>query len=73
MPADGSEGTSREAEVAHTHAIELAETLVDQARQQGRSPRSHLFISAPNGFTFFLGQFTNLTSMAFGRALTVLV
>ncbi|MET3649836.1 SAVED domain-containing protein [Phyllobacterium ifriqiyense] len=39
-----------------THAIELAETLVDQTRQQGRSPRTHLFISAPNGFTFFLGQ-----------------
>ncbi|MBS3651948.1 SAVED domain-containing protein [Pseudaminobacter sp. 19-2017] len=38
------------------HAAHLAEALVDQLRQVGRCPRTHLFISAPNGFTFFLGQ-----------------
>lgn len=38
------------------HAVRLAEALVDQLRKLGRSPKTHLFISAPNGFTFFLGQ-----------------
>ncbi|HEY8264854.1 MAG TPA: SAVED domain-containing protein [Methyloceanibacter sp.] len=38
------------------HAALLAEALVDQLRKMGRSPTTHLFIAAPNGFTFFLGQ-----------------
>ncbi|RWD79109.1 SAVED domain-containing protein [Mesorhizobium sp.] len=38
------------------HAAALAEALAAHARAQGRFPCTHIFVSAPNGFTFFLGQ-----------------
>ena len=39
-----------------SHAIALAEGLVAAIRQEPVSPMLHLFVAAPNGFTFFLGQ-----------------
>jgi hypothetical protein len=34
----------------------LAESLVAAIRREPVSPMLHLFVAAPNGFTFFLGQ-----------------
>ncbi len=44
--------------VCGQHAFDLAETLALQINQQRHvnRPPLHLFIAAPNGFTFFLGQ-----------------
>ena len=41
------------------HAFELAETatrLIREKRGLDPSAKLHLFVAAPNGFTFFLGQ-----------------
>jgi len=39
-----------------SHAMVLAEGIVAAIRRQPSTPMLHLFIAAPNGFTFFLGQ-----------------
>jgi hypothetical protein len=39
-----------------SHAMKLTEDIVDVVRHEGRAPMLHVFIAAPNGFTFFLGQ-----------------
>lgn len=56
-PADGSSQLSVQ---SGSHAARLAELIVQHMRTiaDGARPysRLHLFISAPNGFTFFLGQ-----------------
>lgn len=39
-----------------SHAMKLAEDTVAAIRKEPRSAMLHLFIAAPNGFTFFLGQ-----------------
>jgi len=50
-------GSSAKSVSCGEHAFELAEALVRQivASRSGVAP-VHLFIAAPNGFTFFLGQ-----------------
>lgn len=39
-----------------SHAMALAEGLVAAVRREPPTPMLHLFVAAPNGFTFFLGQ-----------------
>lgn len=51
-----SAAASQSAVKCGAHAVALAEALVDQLRKIERSEKTHLFIAAPNGFTFFLGQ-----------------
>lgn len=51
-------GAGARSVVCGQHAFNLAETLalqINQKRQQNR-PHLHLFIAAPNAFTFFFGQ-----------------
>ena len=66
MPKNGARlfatianGVSNSAVRSGTHAWRLSEELVRQLRLLGAGPggpRVHLFIAAPNTFTFFLGQ-----------------
>ncbi|KWT73019.1 SAVED domain-containing protein [Comamonas testosteroni] len=51
-------GPGTQAVACGRHAFELAEKLVQRinAEQTGTKSPIHLFIAAPNGFTFFLGQ-----------------
>ncbi|WP_137157428.1 SAVED domain-containing protein [Rhizobium sp. FKL33] len=39
-----------------SHAMKLAEAVAAAVRKEKRGSTLHLFIAAPNGFTFFLGQ-----------------
>ncbi len=51
-------GAGARSVVCGQHAFDLAEALALQINQQrtGNRPPLHLFIAAPNAFTFFLGQ-----------------
>lgn len=51
-------GPSARSVVCGQHAFDLAESLALHINQQGigHRPALHLFIAAPNAFTFFLGQ-----------------
>ena len=54
-------GASQQAIVCGAHANHLAETLAAQvksarASSTGNADRAHLFIAAPNAFTFYLGR-----------------
>lgn len=51
-------GAGSRSVVCGQHAFDLAEALALQINQQrtGNRPPLHLFIAAPNAFTFFLGQ-----------------
>jgi hypothetical protein len=52
-------GSSQQSVLCGRHASMLAEAIVQHVRdlaQAGGPRRIHLFISAPNGFAFFLGQ-----------------
>lgn len=51
-------GVGARSVVCGQHAFDLAEALALQINQQrtGNRPPLHLFIAAPNAFTFFLGQ-----------------
>lgn len=51
-----SSGTSGASVKSGSHAMKLAEDIVSNIRTKPRAPMLHLFIAAPNGFTFFLGQ-----------------
>ena len=51
-----SRTASQSAVKCGAHAAMLAEALVDRLRKMRRGSKTHLFIAAPNGFTFFLGQ-----------------
>lgn len=51
-----SAGASGASVRSGAHAMKLAEEVVATVRKQPRTPMLHLFIAAPNGFTFFLGQ-----------------
>ena len=50
------QGSSPGAIKSGAHAFLLAERLSIELRKLGRRPLTHLFIAAPNGFTFFLGR-----------------
>ena len=51
-------GAGARSVVCGQHAFDLAETLALQINEKriGHRPPLHLFIAAPNAFTFFLGQ-----------------
>lgn len=49
-------GSSPSALKSGAHAYQLAEKLSVELQKLGRRPLTHIFISAPNGFTFFLGR-----------------
>jgi len=51
-----SSGASGASVKSGSHAMKLAEDIVSIIRTERRPPMLHLFIAAPNGFTFFLGQ-----------------
>ena len=57
---DPAGGSSQLSVQSGAHAARLAETVIQHMRKIADGERSfsklHLFISAPNGFTFFLGQ-----------------
>lgn len=58
LMASPSGGPSARAVACGQHAFDLAETItqrINQERPHGKPPL-HLFIAAPNAFTFFLGQ-----------------
>lgn len=49
-------GPAQTAIKSGTHAAQAAEALAVGVRKIGKHPTVHLFVAAPNGFTFFLGQ-----------------
>jgi len=51
-----SAGASGASVRSGSHAMKLAEEVVATVRKETRPSMLHLFIAAPNGFTFFLGQ-----------------
>lgn len=51
-----SSGSSGASVKSGSHAMKLAEEVVASVRKEQRPSVLHLFIAAPNGFTFFLGQ-----------------
>lgn len=51
-----SNGASGASVKSGSHAMKLAEEIVAIVRREQRPSMLHLFIAAPNGFTFFLGQ-----------------
>ncbi|MER8962110.1 SAVED domain-containing protein [Mesorhizobium sp. M0701] len=51
--AGGASGASVK---SGSHAVKLAEEVVTTVRNEPGPSMLHLFIAAPNGFTFFLGQ-----------------
>ena len=51
-----SGGASGASVKSGSHAMKLAEEVVATIRKEQRPSMLHLFIAAPNGFTFFLGQ-----------------
>lgn len=58
LVARPSGGAGAKSVVCGQHAFELAESLVQRVAAANSAARTqvHLFIAAPNGFTFFLGQ-----------------
>lgn len=56
-----SSGPSGGSVKSGSHAVKLAEDIVAAIRNEPRSPMLHLFVAAPNGFTFFLGQHQPVT------------
>jgi hypothetical protein len=55
--AGGASGASVK---SGSHAMKLAEETIAAVRKEPRPPMLHVFIAAPNGFTFFLGQHQNV-------------
>jgi hypothetical protein len=51
-----SGGASGASVKSGSHAMKLVEEVVAAIRREPRPPMLHLFVAAPNGFTFFLGQ-----------------
>jgi len=49
-------GTSGASVRSGSHAMKMAEQVVEAIRSVARPKRTHLFLAAPNGFNFFLGQ-----------------
>lgn len=62
LVATASSGASQNSVTCGAHADSLAESLGDEVKGvrtrvgAGNASRTHLFIAAPNGFTFYLGR-----------------